>query len=82
MMHMDFLPRHLMVLGGSYIALEFAQMYRRFGSEVTVIELGPRLIAREDEDVSQAITEFLAQEGIDTRINSKAVWKSAATTLR
>jgi pyruvate/2-oxoglutarate dehydrogenase complex dihydrolipoamide dehydrogenase (E3) component len=73
MMDVDFLPAHLLVLGGSYIGLEFGQMYRRFGSEVTVIELGPRLIAREDEDVSQAIANFLAEEGIDIRVNSKVV---------
>jgi pyruvate/2-oxoglutarate dehydrogenase complex dihydrolipoamide dehydrogenase (E3) component len=73
MMDVDFLPAHLLVLGGSYIGLEFGQMYRRFGSEVTIIELGPRLIAREDEDVSQAIANFLAEEGIDIRVNSKVV---------
>jgi pyruvate/2-oxoglutarate dehydrogenase complex dihydrolipoamide dehydrogenase (E3) component len=73
MMDVDFLPAHLLVLGGSYIGLEFGQMYRRFGSEVTIIELGPRLIAREDEDVSQAIAKFLAEEGIDIRVNSKVV---------
>jgi pyruvate/2-oxoglutarate dehydrogenase complex dihydrolipoamide dehydrogenase (E3) component len=71
MMDIDFLPGHLVILGGSYIGLEFAQMYRRFGSEVTVIELGPRLIAREDEDVSQAIVGFLEDEGIDLRVDSK-----------
>jgi pyruvate/2-oxoglutarate dehydrogenase complex dihydrolipoamide dehydrogenase (E3) component len=71
MMDIDFLPGHLVILGGSYIGLEFAQMYRRFGSEVTVIELGPRLIAREDEDVSQAIARFLKDEGIDLRVDSK-----------
>jgi pyruvate/2-oxoglutarate dehydrogenase complex dihydrolipoamide dehydrogenase (E3) component len=71
MMDIDFLPRHLVIMGGSYIGLEFAQMYRRFGSEVTVIELGPRLIAREDEDVSQAIARFLKDEGIDLRVDSK-----------
>ena len=54
MMDVDFLPPHLVVLGGSYVGLEFAQVYRRFGSEVTVVELAPRLIAREDEDVSHA----------------------------
>jgi pyruvate/2-oxoglutarate dehydrogenase complex dihydrolipoamide dehydrogenase (E3) component len=59
------------VLGGSYIGLEFAQIYRRFGSEVTVIELAPRLIPREDEDVSQAVAGFLQDEGIDIRVNSK-----------
>jgi pyruvate/2-oxoglutarate dehydrogenase complex dihydrolipoamide dehydrogenase (E3) component len=73
MMDVDFLPAHLMVLGGSYVGLEFAQTYRRFGSDVTVVELGPRLVAREDEDVSQAIAGFLAEEGIDIRVNSKVV---------
>jgi pyruvate/2-oxoglutarate dehydrogenase complex dihydrolipoamide dehydrogenase (E3) component len=73
MMDVDFLPAHLVVLGGSYVGLEFAQMYRRFGSEVTVIELAPRLVAREDEDVSQAIADFLAEEGIDIRVNSRVV---------
>ena len=73
MMDIDFLPAHLIILGGSYIGLEFAQMYRRFGSEVTIIELAPRLIAREDEDVSQAIADFLKDEGIDVRVKSKVV---------
>jgi pyruvate/2-oxoglutarate dehydrogenase complex dihydrolipoamide dehydrogenase (E3) component len=73
MMDVDFLPAHLVVLGGSYVGLEFAQMYRRFGSEVTVIELASRLVAREDEDVSQAIGDFLAEEGIDIRVNSRVV---------
>src|SRR5262245_45697409 len=73
MMDVDFLPPHLTVLGGSYIGLEFAQVYRRFGSEVTVIELAPRLIAREDEDVSSAVAELLKEEGIDVRVDSKVV---------
>jgi pyruvate/2-oxoglutarate dehydrogenase complex dihydrolipoamide dehydrogenase (E3) component len=73
MMDVDFLPRHLIVLGGSYIGLEFAQVYRRFGSEVTVIELAPRLVAREDEDVSHAIADILRDEGIDIRVNSRVV---------
>jgi pyruvate/2-oxoglutarate dehydrogenase complex dihydrolipoamide dehydrogenase (E3) component len=73
MMDVDFLPRHLIVIGGSYIGLEFAQMYRRFGSEVTVIELASHLIPREDEDVSQAVAGFLQDEGIDIRVNSKVV---------
>lgn len=72
MMDVDFLPPHLIVLGGSYIGLEFAQMYRRFGSEVTVIELASHLIAREDADVSQAVAGFLMDEGIDIRVNSRA----------
>jgi pyruvate/2-oxoglutarate dehydrogenase complex dihydrolipoamide dehydrogenase (E3) component len=73
MMDVDFLPPHLIVLGGSYIGLEFSQVYRRFGSEVTVIELAPRLIAREDEDVSNAMAEFLREEGIDVRVDSKVI---------
>ncbi len=54
MMELDFLPEHLVIIGGSYVGLEFAQMFRRFGSRVTVIEKGTRLLAREDEDVSEA----------------------------
>ena len=73
MMDVDFLPPHLIVLGGSYVGLEFAQMYRRFGSEVTVVELAPHLVAREDEDVSRAIAGILKDEKIDVRVNSKVV---------
>jgi pyruvate/2-oxoglutarate dehydrogenase complex dihydrolipoamide dehydrogenase (E3) component len=73
MMDVDFLPPHLIVLGGSYVGLEFAQVYRRFGSEVTVIELAPRLVAREDEDISHAIADFLRDEGVDVRVGSKVV---------
>lgn len=58
-MDVDVLPEHLIVIGGSYIGLEFAQMYRRFGSRVTVVETGDRLIARDDEDVSQTVKEIL-----------------------
>jgi pyruvate/2-oxoglutarate dehydrogenase complex dihydrolipoamide dehydrogenase (E3) component len=72
-MHVDFLPEHLLIVGGSYIGLEFAQMYRRFGSRVTVIEMGPRLIAREDDDVSAAIREILEAEGIAFRLNAKCL---------
>jgi pyruvate/2-oxoglutarate dehydrogenase complex dihydrolipoamide dehydrogenase (E3) component len=73
MMDIDFLPSHLVILGGSYVGLEFAQVYRRFGSKVTVIEFGSRLISREDEDVSQAVAGFFKKEGIDVRVNSKIV---------
>ena len=72
MMQVDFLPRHLIILGGSYIGLEFGQMFRRFGSEVTIIENGPRLISREDEDVSAGVREILEAEGVDIRLNSHA----------
>jgi len=70
MMDVDFLPPHLVIIGGSYIALEFAQMYRRFGSEVTVIERGPRVIAREDEDISLAIRDILESEGVTVRCDT------------
>jgi pyruvate/2-oxoglutarate dehydrogenase complex dihydrolipoamide dehydrogenase (E3) component len=63
-MDVDFLPEHLVVIGGSYIGLEFAQMYRRFGSKVTVVEKMPRLIAREDPEVSDAVASILAAEGV------------------
>ncbi len=66
-------PEHLVIVGGSYIALEFAQMYRRFGAHVTVIEKGPRLTSREDEDVSAAIKEILEAEGIDVVLDATAI---------
>ncbi|HKE29653.1 MAG TPA: FAD-containing oxidoreductase [Bryobacteraceae bacterium] len=73
MMDVDSLPRHLLIIGGSYVGLEFGQMFRRFGSAVTVIEMGTRLIQREDEDVSETIREILAQEDIDIRLNARCV---------
>ncbi|HET6143039.1 MAG TPA: FAD-containing oxidoreductase [Candidatus Acidoferrales bacterium] len=73
MMDIDFLPEHFIVIGGSYVGLEFAQIYRRFGCEVTIVEMGPRLIGREDEDVSQAVREILEAEGIHIRLNAKCI---------
>lgn len=73
MMDVDFLPRHLVVVGGSYIGLEFGQMFRRFGSEVTIVEMAPRLTSREDEDVSTAIAGILNQEGINLHLNAKCI---------
>src|SRR3954453_21669882 len=70
---LDTVPEHLVIIGGSYIALEFAQMYRRFGAEVTVIEKGPRLTSREDEDVSAAIKEILEKEGIAIELDATAI---------
>ena len=70
MMDLDELPRHLIVIGGSYIGLEFAQMYRRFGAQVTVVEMAPRLVPREDEDVSMGIADVLEAEGIALRLNA------------
>jgi len=72
-MDVDSLPRHLVVVGGSYIGLEFAQMYRRFGSHVTVLEMAPRLVPREDADVSAEIQKILESEGIDVRTSSKCI---------
>ena len=73
MMEVDFLPEHLVIIGGSYIGLEFAQMYRRFGSRVTVVEMGDRLIARDDEDVSQAVKEIMENEGVEVRLDAECV---------
>lgn len=73
MMHVDYLPEHLIIVGGSYIGLEFGQMFRRFGSEVTIIEMGPRLIQHEDEDVSMAIQEIVEHEGVHVRLNAKCI---------
>ena len=73
MMEVDFLPEHLVIVGGSYIGLEFAQMYRRFGSNVTIVEKTSRLIAREDEDISAAIREILEKEGIGIRLNAECI---------
>ena len=73
MMDVDFLPPHLIVVGGSYVGLEFGQMFRRFGSEVTIVEMGPRLIRHEDEDVSAAVKEILEREKIDVRLNAKCI---------
>lgn len=73
MMDVDVLPEHLVIIGGSYIGLEFAQMYRRFGSRVTVIEMAPKLIGREDDDVSTTVHEILTQDGIDIRLNASCI---------
>ncbi|MCP3916618.1 MAG: mercuric reductase [bacterium] len=75
-MEVDFIPPHLVIIGGSYIGLEFAQMYRRFGSEVTVVEKGDRLISRDDPDVSEAVKEILEKEGIEIRLNADCIGAS------
>lgn len=69
----DFLPEQLLIIGGSYIGLEFAQMYRRFGSKVTVIEMQDRIIGRDDDDVSDAVREILEEEGIRFRLNADCI---------
>ena len=73
MMEVDFLPEHLIIIGGSYIGLEFAQMYRRFGSKVTVVEMSDRLIPRDDDDVSDAVKGILENEGVDIRLQARCV---------
>ena len=73
MMDVDFVPEHLVVVGGSYVALEFAQMYRRFGSAVTVLERGSRLLPRDDEDIAIAIRSILEEEGVDVVVNADIV---------
>ncbi len=73
MMEIDFLPDNLVIIGGSYVGLEFAQMYRRFDSRVTVVEMAPKLIGREDDDVSVAVQEILENEGIDIRLNANCI---------
>jgi pyruvate/2-oxoglutarate dehydrogenase complex dihydrolipoamide dehydrogenase (E3) component len=73
MMSVDFLPKHLIIIGGSYIGLEFGQVFRRFGSEVTIVEMAPRLVQREDEDVSAAVREIVENEGVHVRLNAKCI---------
>jgi pyruvate/2-oxoglutarate dehydrogenase complex dihydrolipoamide dehydrogenase (E3) component len=73
MLQLEVLPRHLLIVGGSYVGLEFAQMYRRFGSEVTVIEKGARLVAHEDEDVAAEIRRILEAEGIGIRTEAECI---------
>ena len=72
-LELDRVPKHLVVVGGSYIGLEFGQMYRRFGAEVTIIEMSSRLIAREDEEVSREIQKILEKEGITVRTDAKCI---------
>ncbi|MET0878427.1 MAG: FAD-containing oxidoreductase [Tardiphaga sp.] len=72
-LQLDRVPRHLVVIGGSYIGLEFAQMYRRFGAEVTVVEKGERLVSREDVEISEAIRDILVAEGIHIRTSAECI---------
>lgn len=72
-MELDVLPQHLIIIGGSYIGLEFAQMYRRFGSEVTVVEMGERVIARDDPDVSASVQSILEGEGVRFRLGAECI---------
>jgi pyruvate/2-oxoglutarate dehydrogenase complex dihydrolipoamide dehydrogenase (E3) component len=73
LLNLDYAPEHLIVVGGSYIGLEFGQMFRRFGSRVTVIEMKPRLISREDESISEIIQDIFKREGIELRLNAECI---------
>ncbi len=73
-MEVDFLPEHLIIVGGSYIGLEFAQMYRRFGSRVTVVDRNDRLISRDDDEVSETVTEIMENEGVEIRLFENSKW--------
>lgn len=72
-LELDTVPEHLVIIGGSYIGLEFAQMFRRFGAEVTVVERGPRLASREDDDVCAAIKDILEREGITIHVSASDI---------
>ncbi len=69
-MELEQVPRHLVVLGGGYVGLEFGQMFRRFGSEVTIVEMADRLMGREDPDVAEKVTEILREDGLDIRLGT------------
>ncbi|MGH9642865.1 MAG: FAD-containing oxidoreductase, partial [Terriglobales bacterium] len=73
LLDLDTLPRHLVIVGGGYVGLEFGQIFRRFGSEVTIIDKGSRLIANEDEDVSKEVQAILEREGIQVRLNATCI---------
>jgi pyruvate/2-oxoglutarate dehydrogenase complex dihydrolipoamide dehydrogenase (E3) component len=77
-LELDVVPAHLAIIGGSYIGLEFGQMFRRFGAKVTIVEMGGRLIGREDEDVSEAVRSIMENEGINVRLNAKCLSTAAS----
>jgi len=81
-LELDCVPPHLLIVGGGYIGLEFGQMFRRFGSRVTIVHRGPRLVEREDEDASAALLEILEREGIEVRLNQECIAVSEGPELR
>jgi pyruvate/2-oxoglutarate dehydrogenase complex dihydrolipoamide dehydrogenase (E3) component len=80
-MELDSVPQHLLVLGGGYVGLEFGQMFRRFGSQVTIVQRGPRLLAREDADVADAVADILREDGISVLLNTDALRVDAGIRL-
>ena len=72
-MELDIVPEHLLVLGGGYVGLEFGQMFRRFGSQVSIVQRGPRLLAREDADVAEAVADILREDGITVLLQTDAL---------
>src|ERR687891_1944305 len=70
-MELDALPKHLLIVGGGYVAIEFGQMFRRYGSRVTIIERGEQLLPREDRDVAEEVVKILEEDGIDLRLRAK-----------
>src|SRR5262249_25454638 len=79
-MELDTVPEHLLVLGGGYVGLEFAQMFRRFGSLVTVVQRGAQLLSREDADIAENLTELLREDGIDVLLKTAAIRSVAPAT--
>jgi pyruvate/2-oxoglutarate dehydrogenase complex dihydrolipoamide dehydrogenase (E3) component len=71
-MELEAVPKHLLIVGGGYIAIEFGQMFRRYGSQVTIIELGEQLLAREDSDVAEEVYKILREDGVDVRLKTRA----------
>ncbi len=83
-MELDVVPEHLLVLGGGYVGLEFGQMFRRFGARVTIVQRGPRLLGREDDDVADAVAQILREDGIEVLLqtDARSVTSGADATIR
>jgi pyruvate/2-oxoglutarate dehydrogenase complex dihydrolipoamide dehydrogenase (E3) component len=80
-MELDTVPEHLLILGGGYVGLEFGQMFRRFGSKVTIVQRGPQLLAREDPDIAEAVATILREDGIEILLNSSAIQAAPGINL-
>jgi pyruvate/2-oxoglutarate dehydrogenase complex dihydrolipoamide dehydrogenase (E3) component len=78
---LDRLPSHLLVIGGSYIGLEFGQMFRRFGSQVSIIQRGPQLMGREDPDVAEAVYDILVEDGLEVYLEAEVLNASRDTAM-